>query len=137
VADDAGQNTTAEGVYSVGDVQGKAFLTPVAIAAGRRLSERLFNGKTDMKLCYDHVATVVFSHPPIGTIGLTELEAKAKFGQENIKVYKSTFTNMVRGPLPQRQRRPGCGRRRRPKRGEAPWVPSIAKVMDFVIVVTR
>lgn len=88
------QNTTAEGVYSVGDVQGKAFLTPVAIAAGRRLSERLFNGKTDMKLCYDHVATVVFSHPPIGTIGLTELEAKAKFGQENIKVYKSTFTNM-------------------------------------------
>jgi glutathione reductase (NADPH) len=82
------------GVYAVGDVTGKVELTPVAIAAGRRLSDRLFDGQKDAKLDYELIPTVVFSHPPIGTIGLTEAQAAAKYGQEDLKVYSSTFTNM-------------------------------------------
>ncbi|EGC30113.1 hypothetical protein DICPUDRAFT_93030 [Dictyostelium purpureum] len=88
------QNTTAPGVYAVGDVCGKLLLTPVAIAAGRRLSERLFNAKDGLKFEYENVATVIFSHPPIGTVGLTEKEAVEKYGKENIKCYNSTFVNM-------------------------------------------
>ena len=59
-------------MYALGDVCGKALLTPVAIAAGRRLAHRLFDGKTDLKLDYNNIPTVVFSHPPIGTVGLTQ-----------------------------------------------------------------
>ena len=59
-------------MYALGDVCGKALLTPVAIAAGRRLAHRLFDGKTDLKLDYHNIPTVVFSHPPIGTVGLTQ-----------------------------------------------------------------
>lgn len=88
------QNTTAPNIYAVGDVTGHIELTPVAIAAGRRLSERLFNGKTDEHMDYELVPTVVFSHPTIGTIGLTEEAAIAKYGEENIKVYTSSFTSM-------------------------------------------
>ena len=44
----------------------------MAIAAGRRLAHRLFDGKTDLKLDYNNIPTVVFSHPPIGTVGLTQ-----------------------------------------------------------------
>lgn len=88
------QNTTAEGIYSVGDVTGRIELTPVAIAAGRRLSERLFNGKTDLYLDYTKIPSVIFTHPPIGTVGMTEKEAIEKFGSEEIKVYKNTFTSM-------------------------------------------
>ena len=64
------QQTSAERVYAVGDVCGKALLTPVAIAAGRHLSHRLFNKEADRKLDYKNIPTVVFSHPPIGTIGM-------------------------------------------------------------------
>ncbi|KAF7236489.1 Glutathione reductase, mitochondrial [Varanus komodoensis] len=66
------QNTSRKGIYAVGDVCGKALLTPVAIAAGRKLAHRLFEGKEDSKLDYSNIPTVVFSHPPIGTVGLTE-----------------------------------------------------------------
>ena len=68
------QNTSRNGVYAIGDVCGKALLTPVAIAAGRRLAHRLFDGKTHLKLDYNNIPTVVFSHPPIGTVGLTQGE---------------------------------------------------------------
>lgn len=80
------QNTSSHGVYALGDVCGKWLLTPVAIAAGRRLAERLFNNKTNLKLDYNNIPTVIFSHPPIGTIGLTESEARAKYGPEEVKV---------------------------------------------------
>ena len=63
------QNTSVPGVYALGDVCGTALLTPVAIAAGRHLAHRLFNGESNRKLCYDNIPTVVFSHPPIGTVG--------------------------------------------------------------------
>eukprot|EP00011_Vannellida_sp_DIVA3-517-6-12_P005505 CAMPEP_0114621442 /NCGR_PEP_ID=MMETSP0168-20121206/9231_1 /TAXON_ID=95228 ORGANISM="Vannella sp., Strain DIVA3 517/6/12" /NCGR_SAMPLE_ID=MMETSP0168 /ASSEMBLY_ACC=CAM_ASM_000044 /LENGTH=450 /DNA_ID=CAMNT_0001832641 /DNA_START=101 /DNA_END=1453 /DNA_ORIENTATION=+ len=88
------QNTSQENCHALGDVCGKALLTPVAIAAGRKLVARLFNGADGLKLDYDNIPTVVFSHPPIGTIGLTEAEAKEKFGEDNIKIYKSGFTPM-------------------------------------------
>lgn len=100
------QNTSRAGIYAVGDVCGRALLTPgmklpldnltpdytelicngkcllapvvcaVAIAAGRKLAHRLFEGKKDSKLDYSTIPTVVFSHPPIGTVGLTEGESE-------------------------------------------------------------
>jgi len=93
VATDAFQNTNIEGVYAIGDVTGRAQLTPVAIAAGRRLSDRLFGGKPDRHLSYEMIPTVVFTHPPIGTVGLSESEARAEFG-DAVKVYVADFTPM-------------------------------------------
>ncbi|XP_074652489.1 glutathione reductase, mitochondrial-like [Tubulanus polymorphus] len=88
------QNTTRRGIYALGDVCGKWLLTPVAIAAGRRLARRLFGNELDLKLDYSNIPTVVFSHPPIGTVGLTEEEARNKFGDENIKIFTTKFTPM-------------------------------------------
>ena len=65
----------------------------MAIAAGRRLSDRLFGGKVDSKLDYSNIPSVLFSHPTCGSVGLTEKEAIAKYGN-NIKIYQSRFTNM-------------------------------------------
>lgn len=90
---DAYQNTSTAGVYAVGDVTGKRQLTPVAIAAGRKLADRIFGGNPESKLCYDNIASVVFSHPPIGSVGLTEEEARASFG-DTVKCYTSTFRNL-------------------------------------------
>ncbi|MGD8999756.1 MAG: glutathione-disulfide reductase [Granulosicoccaceae bacterium] len=90
---DAFQNTNVEGVYAVGDVTGRAALTPVAIGAARRLSDRLFNNKPERKLDYTNIPTVVFSHPPIGTVGLSEDEAREIHG-DAVKVYTSRFTPM-------------------------------------------
>lgn len=97
------QNTTTTGIYAVGDVTGNVELTPVAVAAGRRLSERLFNNKPEEHLDYSNIPTVVFSHPAIGTVGLTEEKAKEVYGEENIKVYKSTFTPMYSAITQHRQ----------------------------------
>ncbi|NIY93210.1 glutathione-disulfide reductase [Vibrio diazotrophicus] len=98
------QNTNVAGIYCVGDImEGGIELTPVAVKAGRQLSERLFNGKTNAKMDYDLVPTVVFSHPPIGTIGLTQPEAIAKYGEENVKVYTSSFTAMYTAVTAHRQ----------------------------------
>ena len=88
------QNTTTPGIYALGDVSGEKELTPVAIKAGRTLAERLFNGKTDAKMDYELIPTVVFSHPAIGSIGLSQEQAEAKYGAENIKVYESNFAGM-------------------------------------------
>ncbi|MFP3775829.1 glutathione-disulfide reductase [Enterococcus mundtii] len=88
------QNTTDSHIYAIGDVIGKIDLTPVAIAAGRRLSERLFNGKENSYLDYDLVPTVVFTHPPIATIGLTEEQALTTYGEGQLKIYRSRFTPM-------------------------------------------
>lgn len=97
------QNTNVKGIYAVGDNTGEVELTPVAVAAGRRLSERLFNNKPNEHLDYTHIPTVVFSHPPIGTLGLTEHEAKKKFGEEMVKVYQSSFTAMYSAVTQHRQ----------------------------------
>jgi len=92
--------TNAEGIFALGDVCGNVELTPMAIAAGRRLADRLFGPEEfkDAKVSYENVATVVFSHPPIGTIGLTEAQAVTKYGEDHIKIYKSKFVNLYYGP---------------------------------------
>ncbi|KDN46772.1 putative GLR1-glutathione reductase [Tilletiaria anomala UBC 951] len=95
------QNTNVPGIYAVGDVIGKALLTPVAIAAGRRLSNRLL-GKPEMKddhLEYENIPTAIFSHPPCGTVGLSEAQAVEKYGKDNVFVYQTRFTNMYFGML--------------------------------------
>lgn len=121
------QNTNVENIYALGDVCGRVELTPMAIAAGRRLADRLFSDKVEhkeAKVSYELVPTVVFSHPvraitgdflwcansinivflphllptqTIGTCGLTEPQAVAKYGQDNIKVYTSKFANLFYG----------------------------------------
>ncbi|MGV3345232.1 glutathione-disulfide reductase [Enterobacteriaceae bacterium LUAb1] len=96
------QNTSIKGIYAVGDNTGAIELTPVAVAAGRRLSERLFNNKPDEHLDYRNVPTVVFTHPPIGTIGLTEPEARKQYG-DDVKIYKSSFTAMYTAVTQHRQ----------------------------------
>jgi len=87
------QNTNVEGVFALGDVTGRAPLTPVAIAAGRRLGDRLYNNQKDRHLDYKMIATAVFSHPPIGTVGLTEDEARKEHG-DAVKTYQTRFTAM-------------------------------------------
>jgi glutathione reductase (NADPH) len=90
---DGFQNTTAPGVYAVGDVTGHVDLTPVAIAAGRKLADRLFGGDPGAHIDYENIPTVVFSHPPIGTVGLGEEAARALHG-DAVKTYTRRFTNM-------------------------------------------
>jgi glutathione reductase (NADPH) len=90
---DALQQTRVPGLYAIGDVTGRAALTPVAIAAGRRLSDRLFDAQRERKLDYDNIPTVIFSHPPIGTVGLSEAEARARHG-DAVRVYTSGFVPM-------------------------------------------
>ncbi len=97
------QNTVVDGIYALGDVTGEKELTPVAIKAGRTLSERLFNGKTNAKMDYTTIPTVVFSHPAIGTVGLTEDQAIKEYGQDQIKVYKSSFASMYSAVTNHRQ----------------------------------
>ncbi|KZN28808.1 glutathione reductase [Pseudoalteromonas luteoviolacea S2607] len=102
---DEWQNTSVSGIYALGDImEGGIELTPVAVKAGRMLAERLFNPELpNAKMDYNLVPTVVFSHPPIGTIGLTEPEAIAKYGEDNVKVYNSTFAAMYTAVTQHRQ----------------------------------
>lgn len=98
------QETNVKNIYCVGDVMENGIeLTPVAVKAGRLLSERLFNNQDNAKLDYKLVPTVVFSHPPIGTIGLSEYEAIDTYGKENIKCYQSNFTPMYSAVTSNRQ----------------------------------
>lgn len=90
---DACETTNVPGIYAIGDVTGKASLTPVAIAAGRRLAERLFDQRLDTTLNYENIPSVVFSHPPVGTVGMTEDAARQRFGT-GVTVYSSEFTPM-------------------------------------------
>lgn len=94
IAVDEFQETGISGIYALGDVTGEKELTPVAIKAGRLLAERLFNNKPTAKMDYNTIPTVVFSHPAIGTVGLTEDEAISQYGKDNVKVYTSAFTSM-------------------------------------------
>jgi len=88
------QTTSVPSVYAVGDVTGQAQLTPVAIAAGRRLADRVFGNQSERHLSYEIIPTVVFSHPPIGTVGLSEQEARARYPADSLKIYTSEFVPM-------------------------------------------
>ena len=88
------QATNVGNIFALGDVTGREALTPVAIAAGRRLADRLYGGMTDRHLEYRFIPSVIFAHPPIGTVGMTEAEARAEFG-DDVKVYESKFIPML------------------------------------------
>jgi glutathione reductase (NADPH) len=88
------QKTNVDHIFALGDVTGREALTPVAIAAGRRLADRLYNGMTDRRLEYHMIPTVVFSHPPIGTVGMTEDEARKEYG-DDVKIYETRFNPMM------------------------------------------
>lgn len=102
------QNTNVENIYSLGDVVGKVELTPVAIAAGRKLSDRLFGPENfkASKLNYDLIPSVVFAHPEIGSIGLTEPQAIEKYGKGNLKIYNTSFTAMYYAMMEQEEKGP-------------------------------
>ncbi|CAG8500358.1 4290_t:CDS:10 [Ambispora leptoticha] len=95
------QKTDADNIYALGDVCGVAQLTPVAIAAGRRFSDRHYGPPQfkNSKLDYSNIPTVVF-HGTCGTVGLTEPEAKAKYGEDNVRTYTSKFVNMYHAMTP-------------------------------------
>jgi len=95
---DAWQTTNIASIHAVGDVVGHATLTPVAIAAGRRLADRLFGGKAGRKLDYDNIPSVVFSHPPIGSVGISEVEARARHG-DAVTIYQTRFKGLYYGVL--------------------------------------
>ena len=102
------QNSSVDNIYALGDVTGQVELTPVAIAAGRRLAERLFGPAqfSTRKLNYDNIPSVVFAHPEVGSIGLTEPQAIEKYGKDNIKVYKTSFTAMYYAMMDPEQKGP-------------------------------
>ena len=83
--------TSVENIYALGDIIDRYQLTPVAIGEAMKLASNLFNG-TREKMDYADIPTAVFSDPPVGTVGLTEEDARAKFG--DIEVYKSTFRGL-------------------------------------------
>lgn len=87
------QQTSQPHIFALGDITGRAPLTPVAVAAGRRLADRLYDNQSDRHLDYELIPTVVFSHPPIGTVGVTEAAARAEFG-DRVKIYQTRFTAM-------------------------------------------
>lgn len=87
------QETSVPGVFAIGDVTGHAALTPVAIAEGRRLADRIWGGMKGRKLTREYIPTVLFGHPALGTVGLTEPEARAEFG-DAVKCYSSSFVPM-------------------------------------------
>jgi glutathione reductase (NADPH) len=90
---DEWQDTNVPGVHAIGDVTGRLALTPVAVAAGRRLADRLFGDKPEARLDYTNVPTVVFSHPPLGAVGLSEEAARQLHG-EDVAVYRVRFRPM-------------------------------------------
>lgn len=86
--------TSVSGVYAIGDIISLVELTPVAVASGRRLADYLFNDQPLRPIDPERVATVVFSHPPIGTVGITSEKAIECYGEENVRIYRSSFGSM-------------------------------------------
>lgn len=96
IVTDEFQNSSVDNIFALGDVSGRVELTPVAIAAGRRLAERLYGGEQfrAARIDYSNIPSVVFAHPEVGSIGLTEPQAEEQYGRENLKIYKTSFTAM-------------------------------------------
>jgi len=102
IVTDLKQDTNVAGIHAIGDVTGRAQLTPVAIAAGRRLADRLFGGQPDRHLDYRLIPTVVFSHPPIGSVGMSEAEARAAC--DDVEVFHHDFMPLYHGITARRRR---------------------------------
>jgi len=94
IAVDEWQDTNVPDVHAVGDVTGRLALTPVAVAASRRLADRVFGGEADSKLDYSNVPTVVFSHPPLASVGLSEEAARGVHG-DAVRVHHARFRPML------------------------------------------
>ena len=94
IATDDYQTTNRNGIYAIGDVTGRSQLTPVAIAAGRRLCDRLFGRQAHRRLSYENIPTVIFGQPPIGTVGLTEEAARSRYGDDDVTIFSSGFVPM-------------------------------------------
>jgi glutathione reductase (NADPH) len=103
VATDAFQATNVPHIFAIGDVAGRFPLTPVAIASGRRLADRLYGGESGRRLEYTNIPTVIFAHPPIGTVGLTEAQARARHG-DAVRVFTSAFVPMYHALTTRRPR---------------------------------
>lgn len=100
------QATNVDNIFALGDVANQGFeLTPVAIAAGRRLADRLYGGKNDAHLNYENIPSVVFAHPEIGSVGLTEPDARKKYG-DAVKVYTTNFTDLYYSMMDQDKKTP-------------------------------
>ena len=87
------QTTKDPNICAIGDVVGNHELTPVAIAAGRILSDRLFSDKEKEWLEYKNIPTVIFAHPPVGTVGMSEEEARVVYGNK-VKIYEANFVSL-------------------------------------------
>jgi glutathione reductase (NADPH) len=94
IAADKYEATNVPHIYAIGDVTGKKLQTPVAVAAGRILASRIFGGMKKAFLDYDNIPTVIFTHPPAGSVGLTEKQAVEKYSQKNLLVYESHFASL-------------------------------------------
>jgi glutathione reductase (NADPH) len=86
--------TAVPSVVAIGDVTGRSPLTPVAIQAGRLWADRVYGGKT-VAMSYENIPTAVFTDPPIGTVGMGEEEAKLRFGEEAVTVFRARFKPML------------------------------------------
>jgi glutathione reductase (NADPH) len=104
ITTDKYQTSSVENVYAIGDITGRTQLTPVAIAAGRRLADRVFGGMKDRYLDYTNIPTVVFGHPPIGTVGMTESAARTEYGDAAVTVFTSSFVPMYYALTPVKPR---------------------------------
>lgn len=93
VRTDARQDTSVAGIHAVGDVTAHKALTPVAVAAGRRLADRLFGSQPDALLDYANIPSVVFAEPPLGMVGLTEAQAREQYG-DRVTSHCTRFTPM-------------------------------------------
>jgi glutathione reductase (NADPH) len=91
---DAFQNTSVPGIYAVGDVTDRKALTPVAVAAGRALADRLVGGHAEAKFDDSAIPSVVFADPPLGTVGLTEQQAHARYG-DAVSVHSGRYTPLL------------------------------------------
>jgi glutathione reductase (NADPH) len=101
ITTDAYQVTSVPHIFALGDVTGRAALTPVAIAAGRRTADRVFGGMAGRHLDYDYIPSVIFSHPPIGTCGFSEAAARKRFGAA-VKCYTTEFVSLYYGIMDHR-----------------------------------
>ena len=101
---DPEHRTSVPDVFAVGDVTGNAQLTPVAIKAGRSVADRVF-GDLQNEMSYENIPTAVFTHPPVGTVGMSEEEAR-KQGGDDVAIFEATFNPLLYSPLPPEKKIP-------------------------------